>query len=140
MRSPGGSGARRRNLLNHFKDKEAIFHAVCDEDFLAVREEFERVGKVADPVERLARTGLGYVEFAMKNPHHYRFMFMTPHILNDPAASSRDRSNPDQDAYAFLRATVAEAIATGRCATTATTPTWSLRRCGAGSTGWSRCT
>lgn len=107
-------GCSAPNLLNHFRDKEAIFLAICDEDFRALREEFGRVAKVRDPVERLERIGLGYVEFAMKNPHHYRFMFMTPHVVADPDAPTLDRRNPDQDAYAFLRATVAEAIAAGR--------------------------
>jgi hypothetical protein len=41
-------------------------------------------------------------------------MFMTRHPTPEPGALSYDRSNPDQDAYAFLRATVAEAIAAGR--------------------------
>ena len=50
----------------------------------------------------------------MSNPNQYRFMFMTPHPVPEASDLSIDGSNPDQDAYAFLRAMVAEAIAAGR--------------------------
>ncbi len=101
-------------ILNHFRSKEDLIFAICDEDFRALRMRFERMAKVIDPVERLRKTGLAYVEFAMANPNHYRFMFMTPHPVPGPDDLAMDRGNPDQDAYAFLRATVAEAIAAGR--------------------------
>jgi AcrR family transcriptional regulator len=101
-------------ILNHFGSKEGLIQAICEEDFGALRARFERIAKVADPVERLEKIGLAYVEFAMSNPNHYRFMFMTPHPVPDASDLSIDRSNPDQDAYAFLCATVAEAIEAGR--------------------------
>lgn len=101
-------------ILNHFGSKEGLIFAICEEDFRALRARFERIAKVADPVERLRKSGLAYVEFAMTNPNHYRFMFMTPHPIPDPDGLSIERGNPDQDAYAFLRATVAEAITAGR--------------------------
>jgi AcrR family transcriptional regulator len=101
-------------ILNHFGSKEGLIFAICEEDFRALRARFERMAKVADPIERLRRIGLGYVEFAMDHPNHYRFMFMTRHPEPDASDLAHDRSDPDQDAYAFLRATVAEAIEAGR--------------------------
>lgn len=101
-------------ILNHFGSKEGLIYAICEEDFRKLRARFERIAKVADPVERLRETGLAYVEFAMSHPNHYRFMLMTSHPVPDPAALSFDRNNPDHDTYAFLRATVAEAIVAGR--------------------------
>ena len=50
----------------------------------------------------------------MENPNHYRFMFMTPHPPEAVEKTGADRANPDQDAYAFLRATVAAGLAAGR--------------------------
>ena len=42
-------------------------------------------------------------------------MFMTPHPAGIRAEDSRlTKGNPEQDAYAFLRATTVEAIAAGR--------------------------
>lgn len=39
---------------------------------------------------------------------------MTPHPPHDPASSRIEVGNPEQDAYAFLKWTVGEAIAQGR--------------------------
>ena len=85
-------------ILNHFGSKEGLIFAICEEDFRALRARFERIAKVADPVERLEGIGQAYVEFAMSHPNHYRFMFMTPHPVPDASHDSIDRSNPDQDA------------------------------------------
>ena len=55
------------------------------------------------------------MDFAIEYPNHYRLMFMTPQPPGMRAEDSRiRRGNPEEDAYAFLRATAAEAIATGR--------------------------
>src|SRR5262249_38540738 len=67
-----------------------------------------------DPVERLRRLGYAYVDFALEHPNHYRFLFMTAHPALSPEESAIQKGNPDEDAYAFLRATVVEAIAQGR--------------------------
>jgi AcrR family transcriptional regulator len=108
------AGCSAPTILNHFGSKEGLIAAICDEDFLALRGRFERIARIADPVERLEKIGLAYVEFAMSNPNHYRFMFMTPHPEPVPGSTALERGNPDQDAYAFLRATAAEAIEAGR--------------------------
>lgn len=108
------AGYTAPTLLNHFGSKEGLIFAICEEDFGALRARFERIARAADPVERLRKLGMAYVEFAIENPHHYRFMFLSDHPLPDPDRFPIDRNNPDVDAYAFFRATVAEAIAAGR--------------------------
>ena len=128
-------------ILNHFGSKEGLIFAICDEDFRALRRAFERVAKVADPVERLRRIGLVYVDFAMGHPNHYRFMFMTPHPRARPLGPRRStgairtrtptRSSARRSPRRSRR---------GGSATSATTPTWSPRCSGAGCTGWSRST
>ena len=99
----------------HFRDKEALMRELCDADFAALSAEFQKIGRIPDPIERLRRIGRAYVGFAVAFPNHYRLMFMTPH----PVAKCSDerqaiRGNPEQDAYAFLKVTVEESIATGR--------------------------
>jgi AcrR family transcriptional regulator len=101
-------------LYSHFADKETLLRAVCDHDFQALRGAFERIAQIADPIERLRELGREYVGYALKYPNHYRLMFMTTKTKPDPALSEIERGNPDQDAYAFLRAVTAEAIAAGR--------------------------
>jgi AcrR family transcriptional regulator len=99
----------------HFKDKEALLRELCDTDFGALAQEFRKIARIADPVDRLRHIGRAYVGFALDFPNHYRIMFMTPHPPGIRAEDSAiTRGNPEEDAYAFLRATTAEAIAAGR--------------------------
>ncbi len=98
----------------HFKDKEALIRELCDLDFQSLAQQFRAVEKIHDPVEKLKRTGLAYVQFGLNYPNHYRLMFMTPHPAIDPEESAISRGNPEEDAYAFLKNIVAQAISQGR--------------------------
>jgi AcrR family transcriptional regulator len=97
----------------HFKDKEALIRELCDTDFLTLAQELRAIEQIADPIERLRVLGLGYVQFAVSHPNHYRLMFMTPQVNCDPDNSGIETGNPEQDAYAHLRGMVAEAHAAG---------------------------
>lgn len=101
-------------VVHHFRDKESMILTLCEVDFLALGHEFERLKAVADPVERLRGIGRSYCAFAVRNPNHYRLMFMTAHPEPAPEAIGIERGNPDEDAYAFLRMAVAEALESGR--------------------------
>jgi AcrR family transcriptional regulator len=100
----------------HFRDKEDLFLQICHADFHKLAESFTSVAKIADPRERLRRIGMAYIEFGMKNPFHYRMMFMTPHPptqLSDEEKAAQGCGNPEEDAYAFLRHTVQETMKSG---------------------------
>jgi AcrR family transcriptional regulator len=103
-------------IYAYFRDKEALFRELCAEDFGALAKAFHKIEAVADPVERIRRTGRAYIEFAIRNANHYRFMFMGPG--DDPKRMNEQmlekRGNPDEDGYAFFRGHVAEAMAAGR--------------------------
>lgn len=103
-------------LYFHFPDKDSLLAELVGTDFLKFRRSFSRLEKVADPLERLRRMGHAFVDFGLKNPGHYRLMFMTLHTTGkDPRDNPViEHGNPDQDAYALLRATVAECLAAGR--------------------------
>ncbi|MCI0739801.1 MAG: TetR/AcrR family transcriptional regulator [Gemmataceae bacterium] len=98
----------------HFADKEALLEEVVEREFMAFRKAFERIGRVCDPIERLAKMGKAYVEFALEFPDHYRFMFLTSTLKALPKAGIVERGNPAQDCYAFLKATLHDALAAGR--------------------------
>ncbi len=99
----------------HFRDKHALMRELCDEDFGALAGQFQKIARIKDPVDRLRKIGRAYVAFAMSHRNHYRLMFMTPHPESlKPQDSRLTRGNPEEDAYAFLKATVADAIAAGR--------------------------
>lgn len=98
----------------HFRDKKAVMDAICDEDFLKLAKRFRKIAEILDPIERLRAAGYAYCDFALKHPNHYRLMFMTPHPPHHPEESAIERGNRDEDAYAFVKWTVGEAIAQGR--------------------------
>ena len=94
----------------HFRDKEALLAELCDCDFRAFAQEFFVIAQIADPVARLRAAGHAYISFGLKNPSHYRLMFMTPKV----AESTLTKGNPEEDAYAFLKLNVAELMEKGR--------------------------
>lgn len=102
-------------IYSHFADKHTLIQELCYRDFRALAQAFGRIGRIDDPIERLRSIGFAYVDFALEHPEQYRFMFMTVKSVGDlNAIHAEIRRNPEEDAYAFLRDTVAEGIAAGR--------------------------
>lgn len=98
----------------HFKDKEDLFRELCHEDFGRLADQLNVLAQHPDPVERLKRIGLAYIEFGIRYPNHYKLMFMTPHP--PVPLDERDqevKGNPEKDAYALLQALVREALSAG---------------------------
>jgi AcrR family transcriptional regulator len=98
-------------IYQHFKDKNALIAALCRHDFHEFAEGFLEFAAVADPVERLRRVGRAYATFAIEHPQHYRLMFMTRQP--EGVEAEGDAQDPAENAYAFLKVTVAEAMAGG---------------------------
>ena len=96
----------------HFRDKESLLKELCENDFASLAQQFNALQKVADPIEKLRAVGLAYFRFGLEHPNHYRLMFMTPH----PPVESQvlHKGNPEEDAYAFLKSIVEQAIAEKR--------------------------
>jgi AcrR family transcriptional regulator len=99
-------------IYHHFRDKDEMLLELVHADFRSLAQAFGRIGRIDDPVERLERIGQAYVDFALEFPHHYRLMFMTTAPVHDD--QQKEKGNPEEDAYAFLRMTVAEGIESGR--------------------------
>jgi AcrR family transcriptional regulator len=102
----------------HFADKETLFYELCHQDFARLAQAFQegkrQSAKQSDPVQRLRQTGLGYVQFGIQYPNHYRLMFMTPHPQPRPGQfDCETKGNPELDSYAFLKQGVQQAIAAG---------------------------
>ena len=100
-------------IYHHFRDKHALLVELCVRDFRALGQAFLAIGRIEDPVERLRRIGMAYVDFALTNPSHYQFLFMTPRASLVTSDEVHGQFDPQEDAYAMLRTTVTEAIAAG---------------------------
>ena len=99
----------------YFADKNELFHELCRQDFARLQEVMQSAEMPADPVERLRQIGRSYIQFGMRFPNHYVFMFMTPHLPQEPDEEDREiMGNPEEDAYAMLKWAVQEAI-NARC-------------------------
>jgi AcrR family transcriptional regulator len=98
----------------HFANKEELFRDLCHRDFERLAKLFQTIVISTDPIERLRQIGRAYIEFGIRNPNHYRFMFIVPHPRRGD--DHRDHSvhgNPEKDAYALLKWAVQQAIDTG---------------------------
>jgi len=94
----------------HFRDKESLLEELCDCDFRAFAQGFGVIAQMPDPLERLRAAGYAYVDFGLKNPSHYRLMFMTP---KNAQSKTITKGDPAEDAYAFVKGIVIELMAKG---------------------------
>jgi len=71
----------------HFKDKQALFGAVCEEAFAQLSAQLDRLRYTAKtPVGYLREALRAYVDFGAQHPDHYTAMFLTPaNGPSDPA-------------------------------------------------------
>jgi AcrR family transcriptional regulator len=97
-------------IYNHFKDKDDLVYALCEQDFAQLLGRLEGQVPPRDPVEGIRRLGLAYAQFALDNPNHYRFIFLAP----PDVGHVRERGNPGEQSFAVLRAAVEKAIESGR--------------------------
>jgi AcrR family transcriptional regulator len=99
----------------HFHDKAALLKELVADDFAKLAAQFQKIGRVPDPVERLTRSGRAYIEFGLTHPNHYLLMFtIAPPVEYDGSRHAEVKGDPQRDAYAFMRDTVAQAIGEGR--------------------------
>jgi AcrR family transcriptional regulator len=64
--------------FKHFANKEALLVAITEEGFVQFAEALRNSKQKSEglpPSERFRAKGVAYLEFALKNPHHYRLMF-----------------------------------------------------------------
>ena len=100
-------------IYSHFRDKDALIRELCFRAMRSLAASFAAIGGVSDPIERLRRVGQLYVEFALENPSHFRFMFLTAHALPPDEEDERFKGDPQQDAYAFLKQSVEAGLEAG---------------------------
>lgn len=115
-------GYSATSLYLYFSDKEQLIRAVVDADAIKLAQALKSTLEINDPLQRFLQFGQHYVQFALTNPNHYRMMFMTQHPPCDPALSSIEQNNPEQDGYAQLISVVTSAWHAGIFKPTLTDP------------------
>jgi AcrR family transcriptional regulator len=99
----------------YFRDKAELLEQVCHETFSRLSQALERIlAQPGDPVERLKRGLLAYIQFGLENPHHYRATFMMP--LPEEFHDRRHHlpDSPGMQAFDFLRRCVHDCISAGK--------------------------
>lgn len=98
----------------HFADKEELFRELCHQDYARLAQVFQSSVISSDPIERLRQIGAIYIDFGIRFPNHYKFMFMTPQPVHEFDDEDREmHGNPEKDAYAFLKWAAQQAIEAG---------------------------
>lgn len=99
----------------YFKDKAELLEQVCKETFGRLVERLSKImQQPGDPVERLKRGLVAYIEFGLENPHHYRATFMMPLPEGFDKAKYHTEDSPGMQAFAFLTRGLGECIAAGK--------------------------
>jgi len=63
----------------YFKDKNDLLDCICEEAFAQLYRSLERLKATANtPIEGLQGAIKGFIDFAVKHPHHYRATFLAP--------------------------------------------------------------
>lgn len=99
----------------YFTDKADLLEQVCRETFARLVQRLSKImDQPGDPVERLKRGLIAYIEFGLENPHHYRatFMMVLPEDF-DRAKHTREDA-PGMQAFAFLTRGLTECVQAGK--------------------------
>lgn len=99
----------------YFKDKAELLDQVCRETFSRLVVRLSKImEQQTDPVERLKRGLVAYIEFGLQNPHHYRATFMMPFPEGFDEKKYHQQGSPGMQAFAFLTRGVTDCVKAGK--------------------------
>jgi AcrR family transcriptional regulator len=99
----------------YFHDKAELLEQVCHDTFSRLSQHLAHIlQQPGDPLERLRRGLLAYVQFGLDNPHHYRASFMMPAPEGFDKSKYVRPDSPGMQAFDFLRRGVFDCISAGR--------------------------
>ena len=102
-------------IYHHFESKEALVAECCAGDWLSLTRAVQRIATgVEDPIERLAKIGAAYVDFALEYPMQYHLMFMTARPVVTPEQTPAHLTAAPDETRVMVQQTAAEAIESGR--------------------------
>jgi len=99
----------------YFKDKTELLEEVCKQTFGGLVKRLTKImEQPGDPVERLKRGLIAYIEFGLENPHHYRATFMMPIPDSVDKGKYHKEDSPGMRAFAFLVKGISECVKAGK--------------------------
>jgi AcrR family transcriptional regulator len=99
----------------YFKDKNDLLEQVCKETFARLVQRLNKImEQPSEPVERLKRGLLTYVQFGLENPHHYRATFMMPIPTEIQDKKMHEPDSPGMQAFAFLTRGLRDCVEAGK--------------------------
>src|SRR5262245_40610359 len=78
----------------HFPNKESLISELVEQEFIRFRRAFDRTSKIADPIERLKKKGITFVEFALQRPEELIFLLMNTKCQEFPKMCMIEKVNP----------------------------------------------
>src|SRR5260370_2369163 len=104
----------RTKIYIYFKDKAQLLDQVSRETFGRLVQRLSKImDQPGDPVERLKRGLIAYIEFGLANPHHYRATFMMPIPEGIDKTKYHEEDSPGMQSFSFLRRGLRSCIAGG---------------------------
>ena len=99
----------------YFKDKAELLESVCHETFGRLSQRLAKItDQPGDPLERLKRGLVAYIEFGIENPHHYRATFMMPIPEGFDPKKHINPDSPGMQAFDFMRRCVYDCLSAGK--------------------------
>jgi AcrR family transcriptional regulator len=99
----------------YFKDKAELLEQVCKETFGRLVQRLTKImEQPGDPVERLKRGLLAYVEFGLENPQQYRATFMLPLPAGFEHDKHHKQDSPGMQAFSFMIRGITDCIQAGK--------------------------
>ncbi|MBL4800330.1 MAG: TetR/AcrR family transcriptional regulator [Emcibacter sp.] len=103
------AGVSQTAPYRHFKDKEALIAALKEEGMRKLGEGMQKLmEEEKDPLQRLQKLGMRYVQFAEKYPAHFKIMF--EYELGDYDKYT-ELHNVSDNGFSCLQRTVNECLA-----------------------------
>ena len=78
------AGVSHNAPYRHFRDKEALLAAVAEQGFRELTQAMREAGlRQTNALDKLKKSGVAYVAFAVRRPEHFTVMFDAPVCGND---------------------------------------------------------
>ncbi|MBN8701884.1 MAG: TetR/AcrR family transcriptional regulator [Bacteroidetes bacterium] len=92
-------------LYLYYKDKNELLYDLHTEGFKLLFARMVPLANIKDPMQRIYKTGLAYLNFAFENPEYYELMFMMTAPME--CMTDKDWKEGDQ-AFGFLVSSIEE--------------------------------